>query len=187
MVACIAVIVSLIAAGVALATVPAVRDHLCYEHRMNMFCSIAQVGESEVRVFAWYPEVKPSDQNAWTPRRILSEIPPFEKRAYGSRFPQGKHQWLYWEAQMKSRVPPGRSIKFVVNWTTYGAGGKSVAGGVVEGTWGADDPTALILGHVDTVPIGTGGQFSPGHYEVVLKVYGNQLSESQVRGGFDVY
>jgi hypothetical protein len=186
-VACIALVVSLIAAGAALATVPAVRDHLCYEHRMNMFCSIAQIGESEVRVFAWSSEAKPFNRNALTSRSIRGEIPPYEKRAYGSGFPRGKPQWLYWEARLKSRVPPGRSIRFVVHWTTYDAGGNSLAGGVVEPTWGADDPAALVIGPVDTVPIGTGGQFPPGHYEIVLKAYGNQLAESEVHGGFDIY
>jgi hypothetical protein len=196
MVACVAVFVSLIAAVAALATVPAVRDHLCYEHRMNTFCSIAQIGESEVRVFAWHPEATPFDSsrsdpnphwNGLTPRSALPEIPPFEQRSYGSGFRSGTQQWLYWEAQLKSRVPPGQSIRFVVNWTTYGAGGKSVAGGVVEATWGADNPAALIIGPVDTVPIGAAGQFSPGRYEIVLKVYGNQLAESEVRGEFDMY
>jgi hypothetical protein len=191
-----AVFVSLSAAVAVLATLPAVRDHLCYEHRMNTFCSIAQIGESEVQVFAWDPEVKPSDpsrsnqnphQDALEPRRNPSEVPPFEQRSYGSSFPSGKQQWLYWEARLKSRVPPGQSIRFVAQWTTYGAGGKSVAGGVVEATWSADDPAALIMGPVDTVPIGATGQFPPGHYEVVLKVYGNQLAESEVRGGFDMY
>ncbi|HWQ69925.1 MAG TPA: hypothetical protein VN494_08225 [Patescibacteria group bacterium] len=52
---------------------------------------------------------------------------------------------------------------------------------------GADDPAALIIGPVDTVPIEAAGQFPPGHYEVVLKVYGNQLAESEVRGEFDMY
>lgn len=184
MVACIAVIVSLIAAWAALATVPAVRDHLCYEHRMYLFCSIVQIGESELRVFAWDPEVKRLDlSHPINP----SEIPPFEQRSYGSGFPSGKRQWLYWEARLKSRVPPGQSIRFVVHWTTFGAGGKSVAGGVVEDTWSADDPAALIIGPIDTVPIGATGQFPPGHYEIVLRVYGNQLAESEVRGGFDMY
>ncbi|MDE2059726.1 MAG: hypothetical protein KGL31_05360 [candidate division NC10 bacterium] len=187
MVVHIAVVVSLIAAGAALATVPAVRDHLCYEHHMNTFCSIGQIGESEVRVFAWYPGAKPFDRNTWTPRTIRGEIPPYENRSYGSSFPRGKQLWLYWEARLKSRVPPGRSIRFVVHGTTYDAGGNSVAGGVVEATWGADDPAALVIGPVDTVPIGTGGQFPPGHYEIVLKAYGNQLAESEVRGGFDIY
>lgn len=196
MVACIAVIVSLIAAVTALATVPAVRDHLCYEHRMNTFCSIAQIGESEVRVFAWHPEVKPSDpshsspdlhRNTLTHRSALSEIPPEEKRAYGSRFPSGQRQWLYWEARLKSREPPGRSIRFVAHWTTYAAGDHAVAGGVVEATWGADDPAVLIIGPVDTVPMQTSSQFPPGRYEIVLNVYGNQLAESEVRGGFNMY
>lgn len=187
MVACIAVIVSLITAVAALATVPAVRDHLCYEHRMNTFCSIAQIGESEVRVFAWHPEVKPFDRSASTPRSVLSEILPDEKRVYGSGFPSGQRQWLYWEARLKSRVPPGRSIRFVVHWTTSDTRGNPVAGGVVEATWGADDPAALIIGPVDTVPIRTVGQFPPGRYKIVLKVYGNQLAESEVRGGFDMY
>ena len=161
-VACIAAIVFLIAAGAALATVPAVRDHLCYEHRMNTFCSIAQIGESEMRVFAWYPEVKPFNRKAGTPRERRSEIPPYEQRSYSSRFASGKQQWLYWEARLTSRVPPGRVIRFVGHWTTYDPGGKSVAGGVVEATWGGDDPAALIIGPVDTVPIGTAGQFRPG-------------------------
>ncbi len=195
-VAVVTVVISVIAAATALANVPMVRDHLCYEHRMNRFCSIAQIGESEVRLFAWHPEVKPFDpsrsnpnlhRNALTPRSAPPEIPPYEQRTYGSGFPSGQRQWLCWEARLKSRVPPGRSIKFVVNWTTYGAGGKSVAGGVVEGTWGADDPAALIIGPVDSVPIGAAGQFPPGRYEVVLKVYGNQLAESEVRGRFDMY
>ncbi len=187
MAACVAVIVSLIAAVAVLAKVQAVRDHLCYEHRMNMFCSIAQIGESDLRVFAWYPEGKPFDRNTPAPRRSLSEIPSAEQRAYGSRFPSGKQQWLYWEARLKSRAAPGSPIKFVAHWTTNDAGGKSIANGVVEAAWGADDPTALIIGPVDTVPIGTAGQFRPGHYEMVLKVYGNQLAESEVRGGFDMY
>src|SRR5574341_1696576 len=99
-VACIAVVVSLVAAGAALATVPAVRDHLCYEHGMNMFCSISQIGESEIKVFAWYPKVKPFDRDALMPRRILTEIPPYEQRAYGSSLPSGTRPWLYWEARL---------------------------------------------------------------------------------------
>ncbi|MDD5559993.1 hypothetical protein [Candidatus Methylomirabilis sp.] len=186
-VARVGVIVSLIAAAVALANVLAVRDHLCYEHHMNMFCSIAQIGESEVRVFAWHPEVKPFDRSASTPRSALSEILPEEKRAYGSRFPSGQRQWLYWEARLKSREPPGRSIRFIVHWTTYAAGDHAVAGGVVEATWGADDPAVLIIGPVDTVPVQTSSQFPPGRYEIVLNVYGNQLAESKVRGGFKIY
>ncbi len=194
-VACIAVVVSLIAVGAALAIVPTVRDHLCYEHRMNMFCLIAQISESEVRVFAWHPEMRPSDpsrsnpnldRTTLTPRSALSEIAPDERRVYGSRFPSGQRQWLYWEARLKSHEPPGRSIRFVVQWTTYAAGDHAVAGGVVEATWAADEPVALIIGPVDTVPIGTGGQFPPGHYEIVLKMYGNQLGESEVRGGLDI-
>src|SRR5574337_2126387 len=94
-VACIAVIVFVVAAGAALATVPAVRDHLCYEHRMSMFCSIAQIGESDLRVFAWYPEGKPIDRGMVTPSGSLPNIPPVEQRSYGSRFPSGKRQWLY--------------------------------------------------------------------------------------------
>ncbi|VUZ85159.1 hypothetical protein MELA_01535 [Candidatus Methylomirabilis lanthanidiphila] len=187
MVACIAVIVSLIAAGAALATVPAVRDHLCYEHRMNAFCLIAQIGESDLRVFAWHPAAKPLERDASTHPGSVPKIPPDDQRTYSSSFASGKPQWLYWEARLKSRVPPGRSIRFVVHWTTVDAGGKSVASGVRESTWGADDPAALIIGPVDTVPIGMAGQFPPGHYEIVLKVYGNQLAESEVRGGFDLY
>src|SRR5574337_116500 len=164
-VACIAVIVFVVAAGAALATVPAVRDHLCYEHRMNMFCSIAQIGESDLRVFARHSDGKPFG---------LSDIPPAERRSYGSRFPLGKQQRLYWEARLTSRVPPDRPIKFVAHWTTYDAGGKSVAGGVKEAMWGADEPAALVVGSVDTVAMSTANRFSPGHYEIVLKVYGNR-------------
>jgi hypothetical protein len=170
--------VFLIAAGVALATVPAVRDHLCYEHRMNMFCSVAQIGESDLRVFAWYPEQKLLD---------LSKSPPVAQRMYGSSFLSARQQRLYWEARLKSRTPPGSPIKFVVHWSTHNAGGKSLAGGVVEAMWGADDPTALVIGPIDTVALGTTDQFPRGHYEIVLKVYGNQLAESEVRGGFDMY
>ena len=90
-VACIAVIIFLIAAGAALATVPAVRDHLCYEHRMNMFCSIAQIGESDMRVFVWYPATKPLEREASIPRRSVPEIPPDDQRAYDSHFSSGKH------------------------------------------------------------------------------------------------
>jgi hypothetical protein len=186
-VVCIAVIVSLMAVGAALATAPAAMDHLCYEHRMNMFCSITQIGESSVRVFVRHPEVKPVDRSALMPRSTLPEVPPAEIRSYGSGFPSGKPQWLYWEARLKPRAAPGRPIKFVVHWTTYERGGKSIAAGVVEATWGADDPTALVIGPVDKIPIGTTGQFPPGRYEIVLKVYGNQLAESEIRGGFDMY
>lgn len=196
MVACIAVVVSLIAAVAALANVSAVRDHLCYEHRMNMFCSIAQIGESDMRVFAWYPEARPSDpprsnltprRNAVAPHRIRSEIPPYEKRSYGNSFPSGTRQWLYWQVRLTSRAAPGSPIKFLAHWTTYDAGGRSVAGGVTEAVWGAEDPTVMIIGPADDDPIRTVGQFPPGHYEIVLKVYGNQLAESEVRGGFDIY
>ncbi len=186
-VACVAVIIFLIAAGAALATVPAVRDHLCYEHRMNMFCSVAQIGESDMRVFAWYPKLKPLDREASILRRSVPEIPPDDQRAYDSHFSSGKHQRLYWEARLTSRTAPARPIRFVVHWATVDVGGKSVASGVVEATWGADDPAAFIIGPVDTVPTGTAGQLPPGHYEIVLKVYGNQLAESEVRGGFDIY
>lgn len=196
MVACIAVVVSLIAAVAALANVPAVRDHLCYEHRMNMFCSIAQIGESDMRVFAWYPEVRPSDpprsnpishRNGAATRRILSEIPPYAKRSYGTGFPSGTRQWLYWQVRLTSRAAPGSVIKFLAHWTTYDAGGRSVAGGVIEAAWGAEDRTVMIVGPADDDPIRTVGQFPPGHYEIVLKVYGNQLAESEVRGGFDIH
>ncbi|PWB77782.1 MAG: hypothetical protein C3F08_09375 [Candidatus Methylomirabilota bacterium] len=173
-VAGIVVIVSLVAVGVALATVPAVRDHLCYEHRMNMFCSIAEIGESEIRIFAWHPDEQ-------------SLNPPAAQRAYGASFPRGRQQRLYWEARLKSRVAPDQPIRFVAKWTTYDANGKSIGGGVIESTWEADNPAALITGPVDTVPIGPGGQFPSGHYEVALKVYGNRLAESEVRGGFDIY
>src|SRR5574337_3606 len=176
-VACIAVIVFVVAAGAALATVPAVRDHLCYEHRMNMFCSIAQIGETDLRVFAWHPDGRSFD---------LSKSPPDEQRSYGSSFPSGTQQRLYWEARLKSRVPPDRSIKFVVHWTTNETGGKTVATGVVEATWSADDSTAVIVGPIDTVAVRTANQLPPGHYDIVLKVYGNQLAESEVRGGFDI-
>lgn len=186
-VAGIAVIGSLIATGVALATVPAVRDHLCYEHRMKMFCSISQIGESEIKVFSWYPKDKPFDRDALMPRRILSEIPPYQQRAYRSSFPSGSRQWLYWEARLKSRAAPGQPIKFLAHWTTYDAGGHDVAGGIIEAAWGADDPTVMIIGPADNDPIRTVGQFPPGHYEIVLKVYGNQLAESEVRGGFDIH
>jgi len=193
---CIASIVSLIAALAALATVSEIRNHLCYEHHIYSVCSKVQIGESEMQVFAWYPEVKPLNsspsipnpyRDALTPSRILHDIPPYEKRSYASGFPSGKQQWLYWEARLQSRVPPSSSIRFVVHWTTYDASGNPVAGGVVEAAWGADDPAALIIGPVDTVPIQTSGQFPPGRYEVVLKVYGNQLAESEVHGGFDIY
>lgn len=109
MVACIAVVVSLIVAVAALANAQAVRNHLCYEHRMNMFCTIAQIGESDMRVFAWYPEARPSGpprsnptshRNGVAPPRILSEIPPYEKRSYGTSFPSGTRQWLYWQARL---------------------------------------------------------------------------------------
>lgn len=196
MVACIAVVVSLIAAVAALANVPAVRDHLCYEHRMNMFCSIAQIGESDMRVFAWYPEAGPADpprsnltphRNAVAPRRIRSEIPPYEKRSYRGSFPIGSRQWLYWQVRLTSRAAPGSVIKFLAHWTTYDAGGRAVASGVIEAAWGAEDATVMIVGPADDDPIRTVGQFPPGHYEIVLKVYGNQLAESEVRTGFDIY
>ncbi len=196
MVACIAVVVSLIAAVAALANVPAVRDHLCYEHRMNIFCSIAQIGESDMRIFAWYPKTKPFDQsrptpisyrNGAAPHRMLSDIPPHENRSYGSSFPRGTRQWLYWEARLTSRAAPGSAIKFLAHWTTFDAGGRAVASRVIEAAWGADDATVMIIGPADDDPIRTVGQFPPGHYEIVLKVYGNQLAESEVRGGFDIY
>lgn len=183
----LAVIGSLITAGAALAMVPAVRDHLCYEHRMNMFCAISRIGESEIHVFAWYPEVKPFDRTALAPRRILAEIPPHKQRSYASSFPSGTRQWLYWDARLTSGAAPGRPIKFLAQWTTYNAGGDTVAGGIIEATWGADDPTVRIVGPADNDPIRTVGQFPPGHYGLVLKVYGNQLAESEVRGGFDIY
>jgi hypothetical protein len=186
-VACIAVAVSLVAAVAALANVPAVRDHLCYEHRMNIFCSISQIGESDIKVFAWYPEVKPFDRDAPMPRRILSEIPPYQQRTYSSSFPSGTRQWVYWEARLSSRAVPGQPIKFLANWTTFDAGGRAVASGVLEAVWGADDPAVMIIGPADNDPIRTVGQLPPGHYEVVLKVYGNQLAESEIRGGFDMY
>jgi len=194
-VACITVIVSLVAALAALGTVSEIRNHLCYEHYIYAACSKVQIGESEMRVFAWYPEVKPlnssssiphPNRDALTPSRILYDIPPDEKRSYISDFPSGKQQWLYWEARLKSHLPPGRSIRFGVRWTTYDTGSNPVAGGLVEATWGADDPAAIIVGPADTDPIRTVGQFPPGHYTIVLKVYGNQLSESEVRGGFNV-
>lgn len=187
MVACIAVVVSLIVAMAALANVSAVRDHLCYEHRMNMFCSISQIGESEIKVFAWYPKVKSFDRDAVMPRRLLSEIPPYEQRAYRSSFPIGSRQWLYWEARLKSRAAPGQPIKFLANWTTFDAGGRAVASGVIEAAWGAEDATVMIVGPADDDPIRTVGQLPPGHYKIVLKVYGNQLAESEVRGGFDIH
>ncbi len=187
MVACIVVVVSLVAAGAALATVPAVRDHLCYEHRMNMFCSISQIGESEIKVFAWYPKAKPFDRNALMPRRIPFEIPPYQQRTYRSSFSSGTRQWVYWEARLTSRAAPGSAIKFLAHWTTFDAGGRAVASRVIEAAWGADDATVMIIGPADDDPIRTVGQFPPGHYEIVLKVYGNQLAESEVRGGFDIY
>lgn len=195
MVACITLTVFLIAALATLATVPETRNHLCYEHYINMFCSKVQIGESEMRVFARYPEVKPSDSSpsipnpyryALTPSRILYDIPPYEKRSYVSDFPRGKQQWLYWEARLKSHLPPDRSIRFGVRWKTYDPGGNPVAGGLVEATWGADDPVAIVAGPVDTDPIRTVGQFPPGRYTIVLKIYGNRLSESEVRGEFHV-
>lgn len=186
-VTCIAVVISLIAAGAALAMVPAVRDHLCYEHRMNMFCSISHIGESDIKVFAWYPQVKPFDRDALMPRRILSEIPPYQQRTYRSSFPSGTRQWVYWEARLTSRAAPGQPIKFLANWTTFDANGRAVASGVLEAVWGADDHTVMIIGPSDNDPIRIVGQLPPGHYEIVLKVYGNQLAESEVRGGFDIY
>ncbi|PTL37093.1 hypothetical protein CLG94_00750 [Candidatus Methylomirabilis limnetica] len=195
-VACITLIVSTIAALAALGTVSEIRNHLCYEHDINSVCSKVQISESEMRVFAWYPEAKPLSSSpstpnpyldALTPSRIVHDIPPYEKRSYASGFPSGKQQWLYWEARLKSHLPPFGSIRFVVHWTTYDASGNPVAGGVFEATWGADDPVALIIGPVDTVPIGATSQFLRGHYEVVLKVYGNKLAESEVHGGFDIY
>jgi len=195
-VACIALIVFLIAALAALATVSEIRNHLCYEHHIYVVCSKVQIGESEMRVFAWYPGVKPLNsllstptpyRDALTPSRILHDIPPYEKRSYASGFPSGKQQWLYWEARLKSHLPPSSSIRFVVHWTTYDTSGNPVAGGVIEATWGADDPAVVIIGPADTYPIRTVGQFPPGPYTIILKVYGNQLSEPEVRGGFDIY
>lgn len=185
-VAHVVVVVFLIAAGVALATVPAVRDHLCYEHRMNMFCSISQIGGSDIKVFAWYPKATPFDRNALMPRRILSEIPPYEQRVYRRSFPSGTRQWVDWEARLTSRVAPGQPIKFLARWTTYDTGGRDIAGGVIEAAWGADDSTVMIIGPADNDPIRTVGQLPPGHYDIVLKVYGNQLAESEVRSGFDI-
>lgn len=180
MVACIAVIVSLIAAVAALATVPAARDHLCYEHNVYSFCSGVQISESQLRVFTVH-------RDALTPRRIRYDIPPEEKRSYISGLPRGTQQWLYWEARLKSCLPPGHSTRFVAYWATSDLRGNPIAGGVVEATWGADNLTAIVAGPTDTNPIRTIGQFPPGRYEIVLKVYGNQLPESEVRGGFDIY
>ena len=194
-VVCVALIVSLIAALAALATVSKIRDHLCYEHHIYVVCSKVQIGESEMRVFAWHPEVKPLSSSSSIPNpyraaltlsRILHDIPPYGKRPYASGFPSGTHQWLYWEARLTSHLPPSSPIRFVVHWTTYETSGNSVAGGVVEATWGADDPAVIIIGPADTYPIRTAGQFPPGHYTIVLKVYGNQLSESEVHGGYDI-
>ena len=179
-------IVSLIAAVAARATVPEIRNHLCYEHHIYNVCSKVQIDESDIRVFAWYPAAKALERDASIPRRSVPEIPPDDQRTYSRGVPSGKQQRLYWEARLTSRVPPGRPIRFVVHWTTADAGGTSVASGVKESTWGADDPTARIIGPVDTVPIDTAEQFRPGHYEVVLRVYGNQLAETEVRGGFDI-
>jgi hypothetical protein len=194
-VACITLIVSTIAALAALGTVSEIRNHLCYEHDIYSVCSKVQISESEMRVFAWYPEAKPLSSSpstpnpyldALTPSRIVHDIPPYEKRSYASGFPSGKQQWLYWEARLKSHLPPFGSIRFVVHWTTYDASGNSAAGGVVEATWGADDRAVSVIGPADPYPFRTVGQFPPGHYTIVLKIYGNRLSESEVRGGFNV-
>lgn len=144
-------------------------------------------------VFAWESKsanplrVFTVHRDALAPRRIQYDIPPEEKRSYISGLPRDTQQWLYWEARLKSRLPPGRSTRFVAHWTTYEPRGSAIAGGVVEGTWGADDLTAIIIGPADTVPIRTVGQYPPGRYEIVLKAYGNRLPESEVRGGFDIY
>lgn len=192
---CIALIISLIAVLAALATVSEIRNHLCYEHHIYSVCSKVQIGESEMRLFTWYPEVKPlnsspsipnSYRDALTPGRILHDIPPYEKRSYAGGFQSGKQQRLYWEVLLKSHLPPSSTIRFVIHWTTYDASGNSAAGGVVEATWGADDQTISAVGPADPYPIRTVGQFPPGHYTIVLKIYGNQLSESEVRGGFNV-
>lgn len=74
----------------------------------------------------------------------------------------------------------------MAHWTTYDTHGKSVAGGVVEAAWGADELATSVIGPVED-SIRTVGQFLPGHYQIVLKVYGNRLPESEVRGGFDMY
>lgn len=194
-VVCIALIVSLIAALAALATVSKIRNHLCYEHHIYTVCSKVRISESEMRVFAWYPEVKPLNsshsipnpyQDALAHGRILHDIPPYEKRSYASGFPSGKQQRLYWEVLLQSHLPPSSSIRFVVHWTTYDASGNPTAGGVVEVAWGADDQTVSVIGPADTYPIRTVGQFPPGRYTIVLKIYGNQLSESEVRGGFNI-
>ncbi len=191
----IALIVSLIAALAALATVSKIRDHLCYEHHIYSVCSKVQIGESEMRLFTWYPEVKPlnsspsipnSYRDALTPGRMLHDIPPYEKRSYAGGFQSGTQQRLYWEVLLKSHLPPSSTIRFVIHWTTYDASGNSAAGGVVEATWDADDQTVSAVGPADPYPIRTVGQFPPGHYTIVLKIYGNRLSESEVRGGFNV-
>lgn len=178
-VAHIAVVAVVLAVAVTLMLVPPVRNHLCYEHNMRSLCSGVQIGESQLRIFAGH-------RDALALRRIRYDIPSDGQRSYGRRFASSKQQRLYWEVRLQSRLAPDRSTRFVTYWTTYGPGSRPVANGVVEATWGADDLAASVTGPVDDA-IGAVGQFPPGHYEVILKVYGNQLPESEVRGGFEIY
>ena len=190
----LSLIMATIAGVAALATVPEVRFYLCHKH-IYVFCRELEVTEAKMKMFAWYPKLlslgppraatEPvSEYERLQDKYIMPGfIPNEEDRSYV--FSKGsQQQWIFWDAQLRSNRSPGHPIKFDVYWTLYNETGAPLSFGSEPATWASNTPAMTITGTAYTTD--SSGPLRVGHYEVVLKITGDQLSGKEIRGGFDV-